>query len=515
MVRFPSGWFDKAHWLCLLLAVGLVGPSYWTALTSPATGVYHDDAIYLITAKSLAEGRGYVIESPPQAMPQTKYPVLFPALLSLVWRWQPDFPKNLIWLKLVPLLAAGVWLTLSWLLIRLRTSNSWLATAIVAVTASSPQVVFLSTAVLSETLFAALFTGALLCWGRYDGGGRPGWLIGSAILSAAAYHTRTIGLCLILAGLLALAYRRNWRHCLLFGGIAFALVSPWLVWQWSHRGAIDPYLSQENYYTAYNVLANFAWPEKLRIVATNFALILSSAGPVFDLPAVMILGWVASPLVVRGAIRGRMGLAASISLAISIALMLLWAWPPLRFVIPLLPLLLWAIAEGTPQRLRAGVLVCCWVLFAAGCYRSHLFSLTARESGCWYPLSASTDVWRSFEAQMEWLRKNTAANDIVQSNVDPTIYLFTGRHAVRGSYGNASLKLYLEDPHPLGKVEDFARTLRRSEVRYVVETPWPWFLENPIMGDFYRGLQSELTLKHSAPGGYRIYSLAASGASAR
>ena len=56
---------------------------YGIAWMSPAIGLFHDDAIYLVTAKAISAGHGYRIESLPEPILQTKYPPLFPALLAL------------------------------------------------------------------------------------------------------------------------------------------------------------------------------------------------------------------------------------------------------------------------------------------------------------------------------------------------------------------------------------------------------------------------------------------------
>jgi len=60
------------------------------------TGVWEDDGVYLVTAKSLAEGTGYRrIDLPGQPF-QTKYPPLYPFLLSCIWRIAPGFPGNIV-----------------------------------------------------------------------------------------------------------------------------------------------------------------------------------------------------------------------------------------------------------------------------------------------------------------------------------------------------------------------------------------------------------------------------------
>ena len=85
----------------------------WTLRTMPHLGFYHDDSIYWVSARSLAMGDGYRIESLPGQPYQTKYPPLYPALLAGIWKINPQFPANLplatlfAWL-LLPLFLAAV-----------------------------------------------------------------------------------------------------------------------------------------------------------------------------------------------------------------------------------------------------------------------------------------------------------------------------------------------------------------------------------------------------------------------
>jgi len=68
------------------LALALSGPS--------AFGLWQDDAVYVVTAMSLADGQGYRhLEMPHQPL-QTKYPPLFPAMLAGVMALWRDWPAN-------------------------------------------------------------------------------------------------------------------------------------------------------------------------------------------------------------------------------------------------------------------------------------------------------------------------------------------------------------------------------------------------------------------------------------
>ena len=78
MPKIPLWLARRYQWILPILVIAILSPSYWVALHTPAAGIYHDDSIYLITARTMAEGRGYWIESIPTPIAQTKYPVLFP-----------------------------------------------------------------------------------------------------------------------------------------------------------------------------------------------------------------------------------------------------------------------------------------------------------------------------------------------------------------------------------------------------------------------------------------------------
>ncbi len=80
-------------------------------------GSFHDDAIYVSTASALAHGQGYRLVDVPGEPLQTKYPVLYPAVLSVVWRSAPNFPAN-VWLMQSVTLALAPppwpWRTCTW-----------------------------------------------------------------------------------------------------------------------------------------------------------------------------------------------------------------------------------------------------------------------------------------------------------------------------------------------------------------------------------------------------------------
>lgn len=69
----------------VIVALLLGAVAFWGA-DKQTLGLFHDDGIYAVVAKALAEGDGYRVVSLPGAPAQTKYPFLFSFLISLLWR---------------------------------------------------------------------------------------------------------------------------------------------------------------------------------------------------------------------------------------------------------------------------------------------------------------------------------------------------------------------------------------------------------------------------------------------
>jgi hypothetical protein len=468
-----------------LLALALLIPIYWIALRSPAIGTFHDDGVYLVTAKALATGRGYRIISLPEEIPQTKYPILFPLALSGVWKLAPDFPENTFLLKSVPLAFALLWYWLSFLLIKEETSRE-VAVVCVALTAALPWTIYLSTTLLSETMFAALCTGSLLLLRRVES--RPDgkeW-IAAALLAGLACLTRTAGVCIVATGAGYFLLQRQLRHAAAFLAIALAVVSPWLCWlvmQYSPR--TDAFDSAANY-TSWNVLSSFfSWGQKLVIIGLNALLLLASPLYIATVHWFVWLNVLAGASVLYVSLRWVRPLTVlRLFLAVYAAMLLAWAWPPDRFVVAVYPLVLclcwqaWrAVLERFPQ--RAGPLRLAGLLMLAAVVAQSLWNL--RDPARGVPLVG--DAWSDTAPLFDWIKDHTPADAVILANLDPAVYLYTGRKAVRGFQADPYRLFYAPEPasDPLGTRADFRETIRKQRVTYLVRVPNKGFAEAPYL----------------------------------
>ena len=119
----------------------------------PHVSEYHDDGVYFVSAKSLAESDAYLIGSLPNRPAQTKYPPLWPAVLSIAWRLEPNYPQNLS----IAMLLCWIWLPLTFFAYRrwlqLAESPPGVVLLLAAAWALNPYVVLFSTSMLSEMPF--------------------------------------------------------------------------------------------------------------------------------------------------------------------------------------------------------------------------------------------------------------------------------------------------------------------------------------------------------------------------
>src|SRR5258708_10007366 len=146
----------------LLLALVQSARLAWMAREMPHFGHLHDDSIYFVAAKSMAEGRGYRILSLPGEPFQTKYPPLWPLALAAIWKIDPRFPENLRWGMALAWVMLPAFMALAWPWFRSIGFAPVIRTTLLAVLVLSPWVVFLSPTVMSELVFSVALLAAAL-----------------------------------------------------------------------------------------------------------------------------------------------------------------------------------------------------------------------------------------------------------------------------------------------------------------------------------------------------------------
>src|SRR6185503_17691842 len=343
---------ERRDWrMAIALGAAFIVLTLTTVFVATACGSFHDDAIYLSTAKSLAEGRGYHQINLPGSPAQTKYPVLYPLLLAVIWKVWPRFPENLWLMQGLTVCLGGLATTLMYAyLVRFRYASRQLAFAATAIAVTTPLLLFVNSRLLSEMPFAVLLAAAL--WRVELAVGSPAnW--GSQVLTGVSvgrpYLCGSAGIVLPVAALLVLAIRRRPLTATI-AGIAIA-VGPWLYWsltalgQWQQDNLVGYYT---DYVGSWSVVAS----EPGRFIGWNLVYIPISTFGTSLLGLLMgtkwLFGWrLATILLLLGTAtwllilwRALQVRLLAVFLASYGALLLLWPWPPARFILPILPFLL-------------------------------------------------------------------------------------------------------------------------------------------------------------------------------
>jgi hypothetical protein len=193
-------------WIAFGLAIMVILLGAWQMVVG-VCGTYHDDAIYVITAKALALGKGYRLIDLPMAPLQSKFPILYPALLAIIWKIWPSFPQNLLAMQGITLLCGASTISLAYLfLVRFNYTSRRIALVCGLFAATSAFFLFFSSLTLSETPYALISILAL--WAiekqtRFPTDNSALQIV-MGLLLALPFLTRDIGFVLVPAGLLTL-----------------------------------------------------------------------------------------------------------------------------------------------------------------------------------------------------------------------------------------------------------------------------------------------------------------------
>jgi hypothetical protein len=422
----------------------------WNSRDMPHLGYFHDDSLYLVAARSLAEGQGYRIASLPGAPFQTKYPPLYPALLSLVWNPARPLEANLgaiavlAWL-MVPLYVVAARVALHDL--RVPASEAWWLCALIA---ANPFVALFGISLLSELPFSILLVAALALTERARRGSvRLAALAG--VLAALAFLTRSAGIVLLATGPALLWAGRRRKHAVAYTAAMLPGVAGWMWWSHAHRLATSDVSLL--YYTDYlgfylrdaaslpllvwrnlDVLANSMGGMVLLNVdeswwAKSIARVLAAAA---------LVG--ASRLIRRDGWNAYTAFAACY-----LPMLLVWNYmPDQRFLLPVFPL----VAAGLVEELRrvAHALGAAWrsrripERVTAACVAALLLAvlglgLVQNVAAYRIMLPRFVDRYRTALAANRpayaWITAHAPRDARFFAHLDAVLYLYTGRHACR------------------------------------------------------------------------------------
>ncbi|HUE70200.1 MAG TPA: hypothetical protein VMP01_04860 [Pirellulaceae bacterium] len=481
--------------VALALAALVIVAGSWQ-MAPGVCGACHDDAIYVSTAKALAQGQGYRMIDVPGSPPQTKYPIAYPAVLAALWRLWPTFPDNLVLMQGITLLTGAGTVALGYLyLVRFGYFSRTIAAGAGTLCATAPTFLYYSVQTMAEMPFALLSIAAL--WGLELALERTsssrGAQFGVGVLLAMPFLCRTIGATLIVGGLWVWFWKgRPLRWCLT--GVLVATL-PWILWSLSGRGDWDRD-PVEGYYTDYvgqwsigdvSTLFSVVFCNALFIVYGSAHLVLEGASTLAkpglgSLPTAIVLmlpGAAAWLAMTPGLRQGRV---LPWALAAYLAAMLVWSWHPGRFLVPILPCLaayLLSVPAAVVSRLglgigsqRAAAIGLALIAIANGALLVRHAGVVSRTG---YPLANITDTqadWASFRRVFAWLAQHSQPTDVVACGLDSMVGLYAGRQAFRPVVYNPG-QLFYGQSAAKSMDRELAEILECRRPRFLVQLPMP------------------------------------------
>lgn len=484
-----------------VLFLFLLFPSFlltWQNRDMPHFAYMHDDSVYYVTAKSIAQGEGLIIPSLPSRAAETKFPPALPYYQALSWLIEPRFPENLkvaIWLQWIwfPVL-----LILSMRLWRVWGFEDWQTWSLAAFTAINTFVFFGSASILTELPFVSLTIVSFLVARRAQD--EPGnawkWAALAGLAAAGAFLFRSIGVFLLLGFPGWMLWRRRFALAAAYAAPLLATVVAWTLFVKTHLVAGPP---GEIYYTSYlgYHLGGFELQDVPSLLWRNLDGVTLSMGVIL-LPAQSAFPFL--PIVVRSvAILAsvgvsrlvRRGVAVDYAIFATVHLVSLIGWhqPNERMILPVLPLLLAGLAAELThvggiirhsfshpkrdQRVAAWVMSALVGLFVFWMAQSHYERMFVDLPELMKSERRHTEAERP---AFEWARQNLPKDAAVLTGQDPLFYLFTDRRAVRTL---VPLRHWYRDDTTEGVIgiyahlDEYARKNRLDYVYWGTRTPLP------------------------------------------
>jgi len=522
----------------LAFALLLGGAAFW-GIDKRIVGLFHDDGIYTVVAKAIAETNDYRIVSLPSAPPQTKYPFAYSYLLSWFWLLNPSFPDNIVLLKSLNVIILVAIFLVAFFYYQRCFGPSSVAGLVFGVLVCCNPIIFGFTDYVLSDLLLVLLTLAALNLSVQAGRDctRSSRVLPLALIVGLACLSRMAALPLVLAGVAYTFTRNGWRPAAWFIAGVSLLIAPWLVWsiQWQ-----PPSDSLFNYYAAYD-RGGTGGSSAMAAIERHWSIVQGNIYYLGDMLTMLYLtallpgmGFLLAFFSLIGAIvhARRENMFAWTLLVSAIALLLFWPFHPGRYLAPLVPLFFWFLLGGI-------VWVASWIKAVlkdspwGGVFSRLVWSapiIVILLDGVWlsgYLLIRDDQTarglygrrmaysWSGFEESFSWVREHTRPDAVLATAYDPMYYLYTGRQAIRPALHRPASYFYppgSSQPN-VGRVEEIKPQLMKLRINYLIIDPLDGYAEGKATLKLFDeliqsfGTEAEQVFT-STDGKHRIYRLA-------
>lgn len=477
------GWSRRDSWCAIALAA-MATLAVVLAITPHPAGVFQDDGAYVVLAKALAQGDGYHYINLPNAPGATHFPPLYPLLLAGLWKIGPEFPANVQMFKFANAVLLGIATAGVFAFARRKLGMStWTAAFTAAAACISTPLIGIARMVLSEPTFLAVLCPVLFLAERNAGKGSARGAIVIGLVGGALGLLRTLGAFLIPATALVLLVRRRWRDAAIVLACGILVLTPWQLWSAANAGALaTPIAGKYGSYSSWLIdgMIDGGPMYVASVLRENTAFSGTFLAGTFGIPTApmaaryaLVIAVVA--LMALGARRlWRSVPVTAAFLAMYVAVVLVWPFPPDRFYWGVWPLLLFTFALGVkvawtsslsapPLRraVVAAIAVPLCAMYVAAQFRS------AARPWVWGIQGIMTDRSKPI---VQWVAAYTRPNDIIATEDDAMVYLYAGRVTV-------PIGAFTPREHVAPQTSEFTRESVRTlihayPVRWLIPVTW-------------------------------------------
>lgn len=511
-----------ARWL-LIVSLAYITWIYFGAIDDEVVGFTHDDGVYLIAGKALAEGKGFILEHVVGQPAQVKYPILYPLILALGWKIYPQFPENLYFLTAVTTSFTIAGLYFTYRLFRLYDFPRLLSIALIWMIATNFYFFYYGTSIMSEGPYYCI--SVLLLYYACRIFKQPTLtnrnivlLIGLSVLT---FHARIIGLSLISAISVYLFFKYSFKDVLKYTVPTVLLtVLPWawwiiinrpeeinafnypLVYAYSNYGE-ELWAQIENgvYFNRvfdtfsntlwrllenmFNVIPNFfkvisrwnkTWIKDPVISMTHGIIVAVSTYALVGYFLTQIISWVRSTFkLLQPSLKQWRDIFLSVPalyLVIYCLILILWGYPsqPGRFLLMLSPLL-WLyffkplLTMNNQKKVGFIVLFCFLSLIGAP---KTIYSVDYIRKHHWIDSGKARTLWKEYQSLNFYINNNLKGTDVIGAVHDTAVFLYTG---------NPTYMLIMEElknKFTIGESrygETLLKALKSYNVKYLVVDP--------------------------------------------
>lgn len=323
-----------------------------------------DNADYYVLARSIAMGEGFSNVSTPDSPPGNHFPPGYPFLLASAMKLGISDLTTLTWMNGWFLWGA---LMLLFVVFKRWSGDVWLAALTVLLCMFNAHLLQYATIMMSEVPYLLCLAVVLFAYGGYlrdpDGPRRWYWLALIIAASILMLYIRTAGIAVVGALGLHMLLHRKWKPALIYVGMVVLTQVPWQVR--SQRLGGNSYtkqmLSVNPYRPELGAMKPKDWKDRVWANTKRYF--------VREVPGA-VMPWASRPGNNHVDRRGEWGMAAFVALLlvaglVSVAerwrllvlalmvlngfILLLWpqVWFGVRFILPLLPLLVFLAVLGT------------------------------------------------------------------------------------------------------------------------------------------------------------------------